>query len=51
MRTTEYQKSSSLTGTNPFKGMLVRLCLSDAIAEPDAPVFSGQSRLTFEDEV
>lgn len=51
MRTTEFQKSSLIAGTNPFKGMLVRLAVSDILAEPEAPLFNGQSRLTFEDEV
>lgn len=51
MRSTEFQKSDLLAGTNPFKGMLVRLCVSDILAEDNAPVFNGRSRLTFEDEV
>lgn len=51
MRSTEYQNSPLTAGTNPFKGMLVRLSISDAVAEPDAPVLAGQGRLTFEDEV
>ena len=51
MRSTCFQKSDQIAGTNPFKGMLVRCTVSDILSEDYAPVYSGFSRLTFEDEV
>jgi len=51
MRSTEFQGSNLMAGTNPFKGMLCRMVISDAPSVIRAPTFFGLSRLTFEDEV
>ena len=50
-RSTEFQDSAPQQGINPFKGMLVRMVISDAPGISEAPTFFGYSRLTFEDEV
>lgn len=51
MKDTEFQQSTAQSGNNPFKGMLVRIVLSDQLSEPTAPKFKGYTRLTFEDQV
>lgn len=50
MRSTEFQEDPSIAGTNPYKGMLVRLVVGDTNIS-EAPTLFGNSRLTFEDEV